>query len=277
MRIDAHHHLWQFDDVEYDWIDDSMAVLKQDFILPELTSTLRKNNVDGSIVVQARQSLIETNWLLALANQCEQIKGVVGWIDLTADDLASQLKTFAAEPKLVGFRHVIQGESDPAFMKNPDFIRGLQLIAQHGYKFDLLIFAHQLELAAQMLAKVPALHVVIDHIAKPEIKQKLNTVQWRNGMAILAENPNTYCKLSGLITEADWQNWQAKDFDYYLATCHELFGNNRLMFGSDWPVCLVAGEYSEVSDIINNFCQRHAPEHTNEIFGLNACRFYQLS
>ncbi|WOH39474.1 amidohydrolase family protein [Thalassotalea fonticola] len=276
MYIDAHHHLWAFDPVEYDWIDDSMAVLKKDFLLNQLEQTLYKNGFSSSIAVQARQSMEETLWLLELASQTELIKGVVGWIDLKSDNLIKQLDELNSHKKLVGFRHVIQGETDPEFMRNPDFIRGLKILAEKGYRYDLLIFAHQLPAAIEMLAHVPQLHVVIDHIAKPNIKTGENFEQWQQGMQDLAKNPNCYCKLSGMVTEADWQQWTFDEISPYMQTVFNLFGANRIMFGSDWPVSLVAGEYNIIKQLVVDFIEQYVPTAKEAILGNNARVFYQV-
>jgi len=276
MFIDAHHHLWNYDPVEYDWIDDSMAILKKDFLLRDLEKTLHHNGFSSSVAVQARQSMEETLWLLTLAEQTDLIKGVVGWIDLRSDTLAQQLDELVHYKKLVGFRHVIQGESDPAFMQNPDFIRGLQMLSDRGYRYDLLILAHQLPAAAEMLEQVPNLHVVIDHIAKPDIKSSSDFDSWQQGMAVLAHNKNCYCKLSGMVTEADWLNWLSDDFQPYMKTVWDLFGQQRIMFGSDWPVCLLASEYQQVKELVLDFVNTQTPHANKLIMGENAQRFYQL-
>lgn len=276
MYIDAHHHLWNYDPVEYDWIDDSMAILKKDFLIKDLEKTLHHNGFSSSIVVQARQSMEETLWLLTLAEQTNLIKGVVGWIDLKSDTLAQQLDELAKYKKLVGFRHVIQGENDPAFMQNPDFIRGLQMLADRGYCYDLLVFAHQLPAAAEMLAQIPNLHVVIDHIAKPDIKSRSDFDTWQQNMALLAHNAKCYCKLSGMVTEADWLNWHSDDFHPFMQTVLDLFGQDRIMFGSDWPVCLVAADYDQVKSLVLDFINVQAPDAKELILGQNAHKFYQL-
>lgn len=276
MYIDAHHHLWKFDPVEYDWIDDSMAALKKDFLIRELEKTLHHNGFSSSIAVQARQSMEETLWLLELAEQTSLIKGVVGWIDLKSDTLAQQLDALADHKKLVGFRHVIQGEADPGFMQNPDFILGLQMLADRDYRYDLLIFAHQLPAATQMLEQVPDLHVVIDHIAKPDIRSKSDFDTWQQNIAVLADKPNCYCKLSGMVTEADWFNWHSDDFHPFMKTVLDLFGQNKIMFGSDWPVCLAAAEYSQVKALVLDFIIENAPHAKDLILGQNAQEFYQL-
>ncbi len=276
MRIDSHHHLWQYDPVEYDWIDEDMARLKQDFLISDLKETLVNNQIDGSVVVQARQSMEETLWLLSLANECSEIKGVVGWIDLKAADLESQLTSLKPYEKLVGFRHVLQGETDPNFMLDPAFIGGLKLLAQYGFTYDLLIYADQLPTALEMLKQVPDLPVVIDHIAKPNIKTGEGFYKWKLAMESLSKNPNIYCKVSGMVTEANWHNWRYQLFIPYLTTIFECFGNGRIMFGSDWPVCLVAGEYSEIKQIIDNYLSVKDEDTLAKIFGLNAVNFYQL-
>ena len=276
MYIDAHHHLWNYDPVEYDWIDDSMAILKKDFLIKDLEKTLHHNGFSSSIAVQARQSMEETLWLLTLAEQTNLIKGVVGWIDLKSDTLVQQLDELAKYKKLVGFRHVIQGENDPDFMQNPDFIRGLQMLADRGYRYDLLVFAHQLPAAAEMLAQIPNLHVVIDHIAKPDIKSRSDFDTWQQNMAVLAHNAKCYCKLSGMVTEADWLNWHSDDFHPFMQTVLDLFGQDRIMFGSDWPVCLVAADYDQVKSLVLDFINVQAPDAKELILGQNAHKFYQL-
>jgi L-fuconolactonase len=276
MYIDAHHHLWAFDPVEYDWIDDSMSVLKKDFLVKDLEKMLYKNGFSASIAVQARQSMEETLWLTKLSEQTDLIKGVVGWIDLKSENLAEQLEALSSHKKLVGFRHVIQGETDPDFMRNPDFIRGLKILADKDYRYDLLIFAHQLPAAIEMLEQVPNLHVVIDHIAKPNIKTGEQFQQWHKNMRKLSENPKCYCKLSGMVTEADWQNWTTNDIYPYMKTVLGLFTQKRVMFGSDWPVCLVAGEYQTIKELVLDFISSYAPQAKEDIFGNNASHFYQV-
>lgn len=277
MRIDAHHHLWQYNPQEYDWIDDTMVLLRKNFLVNELKKTLAENHMDGSIAVQARQTIEETNWLLSLANSCQEIKGVVGWIDLKSETLGYQLKQCISQRKLIGFRHVLQGETDPNFMLDTRFINGLKALADYNYSYDLLIYAHQLPTAIRMLAEVPELRVAIDHVAKPNIKTGADFSRWQHGMEVLAKNPNVYCKVSGMVTEADWNNWSNDDFVPYLDTIFETFGHDRIMFGSDWPVCLVAGEYSEVKQIIHDYLSTKNQTTIEKIFGLNARNFYQIN
>ncbi len=277
MNIDAHHHLWKYTAQEYDWIDESMSILRKDFLLDELSQVCDENDIDGTIVVQARQSLEETHWLLQLASQSSLIKGVVGWIDIKSADLSQQLATLANKEKLVAFRHVIQGESDANFMLNSAFISGLKVLAQHGYRYDLLIYAHQLPTAIQMLEQIPELKVVIDHIAKPNIKTKQDFQQWQHDMQTLAKNKNVYCKLSGMITETDWNNWKVEELQPYMSSVYQYFGSDRIMFGSDWPVCLLAGQYPTVKQIVKDFILAQDETALNEVFGENALRFYQIN
>ncbi len=277
MRIDAHHHLWQYNQEEYDWIDDTMTLLKKNFLVKELKQTLANNQIDGSIVVQARQSIEETNWLLSLAKGCDEIKGVVGWLDLKDDNLAHQLRQCKTHQKLVGFRHVLQGETDPNFMLDTKFIHGLRTLAEYDYCYDLLIYAHQLPTAIEMLKHVPNLRVVVDHIAKPNIQTGEEFSRWQYGMKSLANNPNVYCKVSGMVTETDWKHWQFADFIPYLDAIFQHFGSERVMFGSDWPVCLVAGEYFEIKQIIHDYLSTKDKNTINNVFGNNAAKFYQIS
>mgnify|MGYP000586338586 CR=1 FL=1 len=276
MKIDSHHHLWQYSSTEYGWIDDSMPVLKANFLNEELQSQLKANDIQGSVVVQARQSMEETRWLCEIAQSSNVIKGVVGWIDLLSDNLEQELLTLKTQTKLKGFRHVLQGENDADFMANPKFIHGLTLLEKHDFSYDLLIFANQLPAAINMLSQVPNLRVVIDHIAKPDIKTTTGFKQWQQGMAQLAENPNVYCKISGLVTEADWDNWQPEDFTPYLNSVMTLFGPHRVMFGSDWPVCLLAATYAEVKSITQTGIETLSQSDQDNVFGHNAVRFYQL-
>lgn len=276
MRIDAHHHLWTYDPVEYDWIDDNMAVIAKDFGPDALTKTLEDNGLDGAIAVQARQTIEETHWLLSLADKTPEMLGVVGWVDLRANDINEQLEALANQSKLVGFRHVIQGETDPGFMANPAFIRGLKALEKHNFCYDLLIFAHQLPAAISMLQQVPELPVVVDHIAKPNIKTGEDFDTWAHDMRTIASLPGVFCKVSGMITEADWENWQPQQLTRYLDVIFDAFGWQRIMFGSDWPVCLVAGEYSQVKSIVTDYITALSPEQQAAVLGNNAKRFYQI-
>lgn len=276
MRIDSHHHLWQYSAQEYDWIDDKMSVLKQDFLLPELEQQLDAVAMEGSVVVQARQSMEETLWLCELAQTNEKIKGIVGWVDLCSEQLPQDLEFLKKYPKLKGFRHVLQGEP-LEFMAQKSFITGLKTLAEYGYKYDLLIYTDQLPAAVEMLSHVPELEVVIDHIAKPNIATGNQFDAWFSAMSELAQNPKVYCKVSGMVTEADWHNWTQEDFLPYLSAVHQLFGINRLMFGSDWPVCLVSTSYQGVMAIIESYFNELSAQEKAQVWGQTAINFYQLA
>lgn len=276
MRIDSHHHLWQYSAQEYDWIDDKMSVLKQDFLLPELEQQLDAAVMEGSVVVQARQSMEETLWLCELAQTNEKIKGIVGWVDLCSEQLAQDLKCLKKYPKLKGFRHVLQGEP-VEFMAQKSFIAGLKTLAEFGFKYDLLIYTDQLPAAIEMLSHVPELEVVIDHIAKPNIATGKQFDEWFSAMSELAQNPKVYCKVSGMVTEADWHNWTQEDFLPYLSAVHQLFGINRLMFGSDWPVCLVSTSYQGVMAIVESYFNELSAQEKAQVWGQTAINFYQLA
>lgn len=274
-KIDAHHHLWAYDPVDYDWIDGSMSQLQHDFLLAELVATTEAAGVVGTIVVQARQHEKENEFLLKLANKSSLIKGVIGWLDLCSPQLSESVKQYIDEPKLKGFRHVLQGE-DNAFMLKPDFINGIQYIGKLGYCYEILVFHHQLSCVRQLLKQLSPMKLVIDHIAKPDLIQHTST-QWFDDIAAIAKHhPHVYCKLSGMITEASWLQWQPKDIYPYIDHIIECFGGKRVMFGSDWPVCLVAGQYQEVVNLLEDRIEMTYPHLRNAIFNENATAFYQL-
>ncbi|EWH08965.1 amidohydrolase 2 [Catenovulum agarivorans DS-2] len=276
MKIDSHQHFWRYNQADYGWIGEQEQVLKRDFLPSDLAPILSSNQLDACVAVQARQSDSETQWLIELANDNSFIKAVVGWIDIAADTLSEQLAQYASHPVLKGFRHVIQDEPDANFMLRPEFIRGLKVLAKHDYCYDLLIFAKQLPQAIELVKSIPELPIVVDHIAKPEIAADIGFAQWQTYMQQIADCPNTMCKVSGMVTEADHQNWQAEDFQKYLAAVFDAFGPQRIMFGSDWPVCLLAAEYSQVKAIVEDFVKTNYPQQFAAIFGGNAQTFYRI-
>jgi L-fuconolactonase len=276
MRIDSHQHFWKYNPVRDQWITDEMAALKRDFLPEDLLPELRANQMDGSVAVQADQSEAETQFLLELAKQNSFISGVVGWIDLRADNVAERLAAFSQNKKLRGFRHIVQAEFDDRFMLQPQFLKGIGFFGEFGLTYDILIYPRQLPAAIELVARYPNQAFVIDHIAKPEIKAK-RTRPWAQQMREIARNPNVYCKVSALLTEADWKNWQTDDFKPYLDTVFEVFGSDRIMFGSDWPVCLLAGSYSQVVQLIADYTKNLSPSDKQKIFGLNAVRFYGIA
>jgi len=274
MRIDSHQHFWQYNDIEYDWINEKMGVLKNDFLPSDLINTLRENNMQGCVAVQARQSLEETEWLLSLANENAFIKGVVGWVDLLSDRLEEQLIVFNKEEKLKGFRHVLQAE-ESGYMLQPDFIRGIKLLAKYGYSYDILINSSQLSEVCQLVEQLPVMNLVIDHIAKPNIAEQ-QWDGWHEYISKLAGYDHIYCKISGMVTEANWKTWNNDDLLPYIKHCIEKFGSNRCMFGSDWPVCKLASRYEALIDCIDFVTDNDNEQIKANIFSVAATTFYRL-
>jgi L-fuconolactonase len=274
MNIDSHQHFWMYDPARHAWIDESMGLLKRDFLPEDLASELGANGMDASIAVQADQSEEETLFLLNLAERARGVAGVVGWTDLASPRIEERLRFFSQYRKLCGFRHVVQSEPDD-FMLRPEFMRGISRLLEFGFAYDMLIYPKQLPAAIELAGRFPGQRFVVDHLAKPEIKTK-GISDWAARISDIARNPNVYCKLSGLVTEADWRGWTPADFDAYLDVVFETFGVDRLMFGSDWPVCLLAGSYEQVRRIVEDYVDRNAPGAREKIFGENASRFYDL-
>ena len=275
MQIDAHQHFWLYNALEYAWIDNSMATLRRNFLPNDLAVELKSAGFDGSIAVQARQSLEETRWLLELAGKSASIVGVVGWIDLQAPDVRSQLKPLVHNPKLVGVRHIVQSEPDEGFLLRPDFLRGISILEEFDLAYDLLIYTQHLPVAIEFVQKFPRQRFVVDHLAKPPIKgAKLDS--WAQGFRDLAKFPNVHCKVSGLVTEADWQGWTPDQIRPCLDAAFESFGPERLMIGSDWPVCLVAASYTTVIQLARDYIAARSPQSLSAVLGGNAARFYGL-
>ncbi len=278
MNIDAHQHFWHYCPQEYGWIDASMSSLQRDFLPEHLEEKLISNEIDGSVCVQARQSLQETRWLLELAQQHEFIQGVVGWVDLCSDNVDEQLQEFADNPKLVGVRHVVQDEPDDLFLLREDFMRGIAQLHRYDLAYDILIFPKHLPAAIQFVEHFPNQRFVIDHIAKPFIKTGV-LEPWQTHVEQLASSPNVWCKISGMVTEADWQSWTSTEFYPYLDIIFESFGHNRIMFGSDWPVCTVAASYANVVDILSSYLEERSisPAEAQTIWQTTAIKFYNLN
>jgi L-fuconolactonase len=275
QSIDAHQHFWQFDPVRDSWITDDMDVIRRDFLPADLQPVLQQNGIDGCVVVQADQSEAENKFLLDLAAQNPFIKGVVGWVDLQAKNIDERLQYYKQFKAMKGFRHVLQGESNRALMLEPDFKHGISLLHKYGFTYDILIFPDQLKYAGKLVKQFPQQKFVLDHIAKPFIKDgKIDA--WAAEIELLARYENVYCKVSGMVTEADWHNWTPDTFIRYLDVIFNAFGARRVMFGSDWPVCLVAASYAQVKDIIYQYTQRFSAENRKKIFGGNAVTFYNL-
>jgi L-fuconolactonase len=275
MHIDAHQHFWIYNAPEYDWIDDSMAALRRDFLPDNLKIELNHGGFHGSVAVQARQTTEETRWLLDLAERSPWILGVVGWVDLQSPEIRSQLKVLSRNPKLVGVRHVVQSEPDDRFLLRPDFLRGISALEEFDLAYDILIYTRHLPVAAEFVKRFPRQRFVLDHLAKPPIKSgKIDP--WAAGIKRLAESPNVFCKLSGLVTEADWQHWEPRQIVPFLDVAFESFGSDRLMIGSDWPVCLAVASYARAIEVVRNYLLKHKPDCREGVLGANAQRFWRL-
>lgn len=275
MVIDSHQHFWNYEPVKHAWIDDNMSAIRRDFTVQDLKKVYAENAIDGCIAVQADQTLAETDFLLKLSAENDFIKGIVGWADLRAENIEAVLQVYKQFEKLKGFRHVVQGEADHNFLLRPNFLRGISKLEAYNYAYDILIFPHQLGATLEFVKKFPNQKFVIDHIAKPYIKDGFYE-GWKVLMTEIAKQENVYCKLSGIITEADFKSWTSTQIESYMDVVLKAFGTDRLMFGSDWPVCLVAGNYKEVKELVTNFIAKlSAPEQT-AIMGENAINFYNI-
>lgn len=271
MRIDAHQHFWRYHAGRDAWITQEMSVLKRDFLPEHLRPELSRAGVDATVAVQVAQNESETHFLLELADAHPEIAGVVGWVDLTAPDIRSRLEYFSQFDKLRGFRHIAQSEPDDCFLIRDDFCRGISMLEDFHFTYDILIYPRQLPAAIGLVSRFPKQRFVVDHIAKPFIKTR-EIEPWAAHMRRLGEYENVVCKLSGLVTEADWQRWQPDDFAPFLDIIFDVFGEKRLMFGSDWPVCLLAATYLQGLQLIGDY----AGSDHKFIFGGNAARFYGL-
>lgn len=275
MKIDSHQHFWKYDPKRHGWIDDRMKLIRKDFLPENLKPLLDANQIDACIAIQAEESLVETDFLLELAEKNSWIAGVVGWTDLSAPDLDLVLERYSKQVHLKGFREILQSKNPEYFLRS-EFIQGLKRIHQKGYTYDLLIYSHQLPTALELVKKSGENRMVIDHLAKPNIKSG-RWKEWKKNLKPISEREYIFCKLSGMVTEADWEDWTAKDLTPYLEIVLELFGPDRLMVGSDWPVCLLAGEYDEVFEIITSFTDSLSKSEKTKILGHSALEFYQLS
>jgi L-fuconolactonase len=276
MNIDAHQHFWKYNPQRDRWITDQMSILKRDFLPDDLIKELRANGIDGCVAIQADQSETETEFLLSLAEQHDWIAGVVGWLDLCSAKLPERLAHFSQCAKLRGLRHIVQSEPDDRFMLRQDFCRGIARLKDFDLTFDILIYPRQLPAAIELVHKFPQQKFVLDHKAKPAIRTgKIDA--WAEQIGVLAGSPNVYCKVSGLVTEADWTNWRPAEFEPYLDVAFNIFGSDRLIFGSDWPVCLLAATYRQVRELVEQYVVRLPTRVREKIFGLNAIEFYGLA
>jgi L-fuconolactonase len=276
MRIDAHQHYWSIERGDYGWITPDIPVLYRDFLPQHLEPLLNKHQLDGSIVVQAAATLAETDYLLTLSEREASILGVVAWLDLADPEYRSHYERFAKHPKFVGFRTMIQEMPDANAILEPGFVEALAFFAEKGVPVDILVVSHQLEPLVKLLDQVPNLHAVIDHIAKPRIKDGV-LEPWKSQMSKIAAHPHIYCKLSGMVTEAEHGNWEAEQFVPYIKHVVEAFGTERIMYGSDWPVSLLAASYDEQVEVLEKALPGTWTEAERErLFGLNAKEFYRL-
>ena len=274
MKLDAHQHFWRYDAAQYPWIPKG-SPLHRDWLPADLAQIQQPLGLHGSVAVQARQTIAESDWLLGLADADSRVKAVVGWVDLRAENVAVDLERLARHPKFAGVRHVVQDEPDDSFMLRTDFLRGIALLLEFGLTYDILIFPKQLPAALELVAKFPDQPFVLDHIAKPHIKDGTLS-PWSEQIRRLAASPNVMCKLSGMVTEADHSAWKPADFRPYLDVVSEAFGPSRLMWGSDWPVCLFAAGYAECLGLVEEFTGAFSDADKAAIFGGNCARFYNI-
>jgi L-fuconolactonase len=275
MKIDSHQHFWSYDEKQYPWIPKG-SPLQRDWLPPDLAPLLKAAGLDGCIAVQARQSLEESRWLLELAEHHSIVKGVVGWVDLRATDVEADLTALARHPKFRGVRHVVQDEPDNNFMLGADFLRGIGKLRAVGLTYDLLVFPRQLPAAIEVARRFPDQPFVLDHIAKPDIRSGVMS-PWREQLRELAKFPHVCCKISGMVTEADHAAWKPEDFVPYLEVVFDAFGEDRLMYGSDWPVCLLAGSYERVHAFADHAIRALGTAAWEKFLGGNAARFYRVS
>lgn len=274
QMIDAHQHFWTYDPAQYGWIDDTMAALRRDFLPSDLKPEMTAVGVQASIAVQARQSLEETRWLLELADRHPCIAGVVGWVDLQADSVETELERLSQHPRLLGLRHIVQGEPD-GFLERPAFLRGVRCLERHGLTYDILVYARQLPAAVTFARACPRQRFVLDHLGKPDVRGN-EFDEWRRHFGRLAELPNVCCKLSGLVTEADRASWTPAQLRPYLDAALDLFGPARLMIGSDWPVCLIAASYGDVIGLVRDAIGEYSIDEREQILSGTARDFFRL-
>lgn len=275
MRIDAHQHFWHYNPAEHVWMTDAMSCLKRDLLPHDLRPLLEETGFDGTVAVQARQNLEETEWLLDLSDEHEFIKAVVGWVDLRSPKAEDQLEAFSRHPNLKAVRHVVHDERSDRFMLQQEFLRGLGLLAKFGLAYDLLLFARHIPVAVEVVERFPEQRFVLDHLGKPDIKSRTFT-PWDRDIERLASFPNVFCKLSGMVTEAAWNEWTYDDFVPAMDRVLDAFGPDRVMIGSDWPVCTLSGTYEETMDIVTDYLGKFSSEIGDKVLGQNAASFYGI-
>jgi L-fuconolactonase len=273
--IDSHHHFWLYDPVQHKWITEEMSAIRKDFLPKDLEPVLKQNRISGSVLVQVDQTESENDFQLKNAEENDFVKGVVGWVNLQADNVEERLGFYKQYKKMKVFRHVLQGEANRSLMLKPAFVYGISKLQKFGYTYDILIYTDQLKYTTELVAAFPDQPFVIDHLAKPNIKeQKID--DWKKNIETIAQHQNVYCKISGMVTEADWFNWKKEDFIPYLDVAVNAFGTDRIMYGSDWPVCLVAATYGQMKNIVDDYFSSFSKNEQEKFFGKNAIKFYNL-
>ena len=275
MRIDAHQHFWKYSPIAHEWMDESMKVIRKDFSPTDLAKELHALNIDGTVAVQVDQTETETQYLLDLAAEHDLIKAVVGWIDLHSPNAIERMHYWKKDSLLKGFRCIMQGQPDEAYLTNKEFLANVKTLASVDYSYDLLVYHNQFPSLIKFVDKLPDNRMILDHIGKPDIKNK-NIKDWQANIKTLAQHPGIYCKLSGMITEADYKHWTYDDLKPYLEIAAEHFGVDRICFGTDWPVCLVAGSYQQVYQVVQKFSTQLTKDQQDKLFGTNTIKFYKL-
>jgi L-fuconolactonase len=273
-RIDAHQHFWHYTPGEYEWIDESMRRIRRDFMPADLQREMTPLGFDGTVLVQVRQSLEETLWMLDIADSEPMVEGVVGWADLRAPEIADHLRDLSRRPKLLGIRHVVQSEPD-GFLLEPSFLAGIRALGQFDLTYDILIYERQLPEAIEFASRFPEQRFVLDHLGKPNIRRGAID-PWRQHLRTLAKLPNVWCKLSGIVTEADWDTWTPDQIRPYLETAVECFGANRVMIGSDWPVCTLAATYAETMGLVTDLVADWSENDRDAVLGGTATSLWRL-
>jgi L-fuconolactonase len=275
MIVDSHQHFWKYQPANHAWINEDMSAIRRDFLPADLKPIYDQNAIDGCVAVQVDQTEGDNEFFVELAQQNSFIKGIVGWVDFRASNIAERLSYYATVPLIKGFRHIVQGEADKNFLLGDDFCRGISRLQHHSFTYDILVYAHQLGQVAEFVMKFPNQPFIIDHLAKPAIRDGSIT-EWAAQMKRIAKQQNVYCKMSGMVTEADWKKWSYSDLEPYMQTVMDAFSPHRLVYGSDWPVCLVAASYEKQLGVVKQFIGKLSASEQSAIMGENAVRFYHL-
>jgi L-fuconolactonase len=275
MIIDSHQHFWKYHAENHAWISGDMAAIRRDFFPGDLKSIYDQQGIGGCVAVQVDQTEEENQFLLTLAKEHSFIKGIVGWIDFRAANISERLAFYSEFLAIKGFRHIVQAERDNSFLLGDFFCRGIGALEQYGHTYDILVYAHQLDQVKEFVKRFPRQALIVDHLAKPSIKEK-SIDDWARSMKDISKHENVYCKLSGMVTEADWKKWTYEDLEPYMNVALEAFGAKRLVYGSDWPVCLVAATYDKQLNVVRRFVASLSTSEQSAILGENAARFYHL-